>query len=127
MKMKTLTAVLTAFALAVGMAACNRDNAGAGSSSDTKAKSGSAAGGSSARCADATAQRAGYRSRLFAVGRFAGEENRPIQGCRELFARALAVHSHIAVATARVRIGTPVVHVGGRQFSLGAAAEDRLH
>ena len=47
MKLKTLTAALTAAILAVGMTACNR-NAGSGSSSDQYGKkSGSAATGSS--------------------------------------------------------------------------------
>ena len=47
MKLKTITAVVTAAVLAVGMTACNR-NAGSGSSSDQYGKrSGSAATGSS--------------------------------------------------------------------------------
>ena len=50
MNMKTLTAALTAAVLAIGLAACNRDNAGAGSSADpskSRSATGSAAGGSS--------------------------------------------------------------------------------
>jgi len=48
MRLKTITAALTAAVLAVGMTACHRDNAGAGSSSDQYGKrSGSAASGSS--------------------------------------------------------------------------------
>lgn len=48
MNVKTLTGALTAAVLAVGMTACHRDNAGAGSSSDQYGKrSGSAASGSS--------------------------------------------------------------------------------
>ena len=48
MKLKAITAALTAAVLAVGMAACNR-NAGTGSSADqTSKRSGSAAGGSTA-------------------------------------------------------------------------------
>ena len=47
MNLKTITAVVTAAVLAVGMTACNR-NAGSGSSSDQYGKrSGSAATGSS--------------------------------------------------------------------------------
>ena len=47
--MKTLTAALTAAALAFGMAACNRDNAGSGSSAskDQTKRSGIASSGSS--------------------------------------------------------------------------------
>ena len=50
MRLKAITAALTAAFLAVGMAACNRDNAGAGSSArpDMTKQRGSAAGGSSA-------------------------------------------------------------------------------
>jgi hypothetical protein len=41
---KTLTAALAAAVLAFGMSACNRDNAGAGSSADQRSKSSSPAG-----------------------------------------------------------------------------------
>jgi hypothetical protein len=48
MNLKTVSAALAAVVLAVGMTACHRDNAGAGSSSDQYGKkSGSAASGSS--------------------------------------------------------------------------------
>ena len=48
MNLKTVSAALAAVVLAVGMTACHRDNAGAGSSSNQYGKrSGSAATGSS--------------------------------------------------------------------------------
>jgi hypothetical protein len=48
MNLKTVSAALAAAVLAVGMTACHRDNAGAGSSADQYGKrSGSAASGSS--------------------------------------------------------------------------------
>jgi len=60
MMLKTLTAALTAATLAFGMAACNRDNAGAGSSADQQSKrSGSAAGGSSSGSAGSASGSAG--------------------------------------------------------------------
>ena len=48
MKLKTLMAALTAATFALGMTACNRDNAGAGSSTSQQSKRSGTAAGSAA-------------------------------------------------------------------------------
>jgi hypothetical protein len=73
MNLKTVSAALAAAVLAVGMTACHRDNAGAGSSADQYGKrSGSAASGSSSSSPSSPSSMGSSSSRQAAPGGASG-------------------------------------------------------
>jgi hypothetical protein len=57
------------------------------------------------------------------VRRFSGEEERPVQRRCEFALNIASTKGNVAVGSARVRIGLPIVRVCGDKF--GAAAIER--